>query len=182
MESIENITKLLAHYKTLGERTMGQLSEEEIHLEPGVDTNSIAIIVKHLHGNMLSRWTNFLTEDGEKEWRERDAEFEDTITSKANLIEKWDEGWNCFLGTVRTLSNEDLEKTVYIRNEGHSVTDAIQRQLAHYSYHVGQMVFLGKIIKGENWQSLSIPKGKSKEYNQQKFSTEKTRRHFTDKV
>ena len=179
---VTNIIKLFRYYKSLGERTIDQLNKEEIHLEPAKDTNSISIIVKHLQGNMLSRWTNFLTEDGEKEWRERDAEFEDTITSKEDLMKKWNEGWGCLLGALEQLKQEDLIKTVYIRNEGHQVEDAIYRQLAHYSYHIGQMVYLGKLIKGEDWKSLSIPKGKSKEYNQEKFSQSKGERHFTDDV
>lgn len=182
IESTENIVKLLTYYKRLGERTLEQLNEEEIHLEPATNANSIAIIVKHLHGNMRSRWTNFLTEDGEKPWRERDGEFEDTLRSKKELLEKWNEGWDCFLQAIRSLTKEDLQKTIYIRNEGHQVVDAIHRQLAHYSYHVGQMVYLGKLIKGEGWQSLSIPKGRSQDYNQQKFSETKADKHFTDKV
>ncbi len=179
---IENILKLFSYYKSLGERTFEVLSDEELHLEPATDANSVSIIVKHLWGNMLSRWTNFLTEDGEKEWRNRDSEFEETIKTREALIEKWEEGWQCLFDALENLSENDLEKTIFIRNEGHSVIDAIHRQLAHYSYHIGQIVFLGKLIKGEDWKSLSIPKGESKIYNADKFSTEKADRHFTDKV
>ena len=171
--STENIIKLFQYYKSLGERTFEVLSDEELHLEPATDANSISIIVKHLWGNMLSRWTNFLTEDGEKDWRDRDDEFESTIKSREELVVKWEEGWNCLFEAIGNLKESDLEKTVYIRNEGHSVIDAIHRQLAHYSYHIGQIVYLGKLIKGEEWQSLSIPKGLSNNYNAQKFSSRK---------
>ncbi len=179
---IESILKLFRYYKSLGERTFEALSDEELHLEPAPGANSISIIVKHLWGNMLSRWTNFLTEDGEKDWRNRDEEFEVTIKTREELLTKWEEGWQCLFNAIGNLSEEDLERTIYIRNEGHSVIDAIHRQLAHYSYHVGQIVFLGKLIKGEGWESLSIPKGGSNDYNSNKFSSEKADRHFTDKV
>lgn len=178
---IANTVKVFEYYKSLGERTFAALTDEELHLEPDSDVNSISIIVKHLWGNMRSRWTNFLTEDGEKEWRERDEEFESTFKTREEMIEKWDEGWKCVIDTLSGLNSKDLDKTVYIRNEGHKVSDAIQRQLAHYSYHVGQIVFLGKMIKGKEWQSLSIPKGESASFNKEKFSKEKSDRHFTDK-
>ena len=180
--STENIAKLFRYYKSLGERTFMALSDEELHLEPAKDANSISIIVKHLWGNMMSRWTNFLTEDGEKEWRKRDEEFEVTIKTREELLDKWEEGWACLLDTIDHLTEEDFSKTIYIRNEGHSVEDAIHRQLAHYSYHVGQIVYLGKIMKGEDWESLSIAKGGSKTYNLEKFASEKKDQHFTDEV
>jgi len=179
---LENTIKLLEYYKSLGEKTFAQLTDEELHLEPAEGANSIAIIVKHVWGNMMSRWTNFLTEDGEKTWRDRDGEFEATLRSRQEFDEKWEEGWSCFLGALKGLKAEDLNKTVYIRNEGHTVMEAILRQLAHYASHIGQIVYLGKIIKGEDWKSLSIPKGKSVEYNQQKFAQDKQERHFTDEV
>ena len=176
---LENLINLLEYYKSLGEKTFAQLSDEELHLEPAEDANSIAIIVKHLWGNMLSRWTNFLSEDGEKEWRDRDGEFDSTIKTRKEFDEKWEEGWSTFLGALRDLNEADLNKIVYIRNEGHSVIDAIHRQLAHYASHIGQIMYLGKIIKGSEWKSLSIPKGKSSEFNAEKFSKDKTERHFT---
>ncbi len=179
---IENIVKLLQYYKSLGERSFDALSDEELHLIPGDGSNSIPTIVKHLWGNMMSRWTNFLTEDGEKDWRDREGEFETTIKSREEMLEKWEEGWKIFLDALRSLKEEDLQRTVYIRNEGHSVIDAIHRQLAHYSYHIGQIVYLAKLIKGEDWASLSIPKGGTSQYNKDKFSGEKSKRHFTDKV
>ena len=181
MESyLTSIIKQFEYYKSLGDKTFEQLSLEELQKEFAEDSNSISIIVKHLVGNMLSRWTNFLTEDGEKEWRQRDLEFEDTYTSKDQLIKDWNTGWNCLFEAMTPLAETDLERIIYIRNQGHTVTEAINRQLAHYAYHVGQIVFLGKLVKGKNWQSLSIPKGNSSKYNAEKFSKEKGRRHFTD--
>ena len=172
--------KQFQYYKTLGDKVISQLSFEELQWLPHKDTNNISIIIKHIVGNMLSRWTNFLTEDGEKAWRYRDQEFEDTYTSKEILISSWEKGWQCLFDAITPLTSQDLERIIYIRNQGHTVTEAINRQLAHYAYHVGQIVFLGKLIKKSNWESLSIPKGKSTTYNQEKFSKEKGRRHFTD--
>ncbi len=172
--------KQFEYYKSLGDKTISQLTFEDLQNEVAKDSNSIAIIVKHLVGNMLSRWTDFLTEDGEKEWRQRDEEFEDTFSSKAELLEAWQSGWDCLFNAFKQLSENDLERIIYIRNEGHTITEAIHRQMMHYGYHVGQIVFLGKLIKGNDWQSLSIPKGQSKIYNKAKFETDKSRRHFTD--
>ena len=129
---------------------------------------------------MLSRWTDFLTSDGEKEWRNRDAEFENNISSREELLDKWNSGWTCLLDALAELTQEDLQKEIYIRNMGHSVTEAINRQLAHYPYHIGQIVFIGKMACGENWNSLSIPKGKSNTYNTDKFSKPKHKEHFTN--
>jgi hypothetical protein len=172
--------KQVKYYKSLGDKTFEQLNFDELQKELAEDSNSITIIVKHLVGNMLSRWTNFLTEDGEKSWRQRDQEFMDTYTSKEDMLYAWENGWNCVFKAIEPLKNTDLEKIIYIRNQGHTVTEAINRQLAHYAYHVGQIVFLGKLIKGNQWTSLSIPKGKSEDFNAKKFSKEKTKRHFTD--
>lgn len=172
--------KQFEYYKSLGDKTINQLSIEELKQEFVKESNSISIIVKHIVGNMLSRWTNFLTEDGEKEWRHRDTEFVDTFETKDALVDYWNKGWSCLFKAIKPLNNKDLERIIYIRNQGHTVTEAINRQLAHYSYHIGQIVFLGKLLKGTDWVSLSIPKGNSVTYNQEKFSKEKGRRHFTD--
>lgn len=177
---LESVLKQFQYYKMLADKTIAVLSDEEIHWQPGTDTNSVAIIVKHMAGNMLSRWTNFLTEDGEKEWRKRDEEFEDSYDSKEEMIAHWESGWKCLFDALAAVTPDKLEHLIYIRNMGHTVMEAINRQLAHYPYHVGQIVFLGKIIKGDSWISLSIPKGGSKSYNQEKFSKEKERKHFTD--
>ncbi len=181
MESyLTSVIKQFDYYKSLGDKTFINLSFEDFQKEFVKDSNSIAVIVKHLVGNMLSRWTNFLTEDGEKSWRHRDQEFENTFTSKTDIIENWNRGWQCLFDAINTLKTDDLERIIYIRNQGHTVTEAINRQLAHYSYHVGQIIFLGKLLQGENWKSLSIPKGNSSKYNKEKFGKAKSRRHFTD--
>ena len=129
---------------------------------------------------MLSRWTDFLTSDGEKEFRNRDSEFENDIKTREELIDKWDEGWTCLFNAINSLTTDDLDKIIYIRNQGHTVTEAINRQLAHYPYHVGQIVFIGKMLCNDNWNSLSIPKGNSTAYNAEKFSKPKHTLHFTD--
>ena len=167
---LTSITKQFEYYKSLGDKTFVQLGFDELQNEIALDSNSISIIVKHLVGNMLSRWTNLLTEDGEKEWRQRDLEFEDSYTSKAELLDAWEKGWQCLFDAITPLTTSDLERITYIRNQGHTITEAINRQLAHYSYHVGQIVFLGKVLKGKDWQSLSIPKGGSAKYNEEKFN------------
>ena len=166
-EYIESIKKRFLYYKSTGEKAIQQLTEEQLFDKPSPESNSIAIIVNHLHGNMLSRWTNFYTEDGEKEWRNRDAEFENEILSEKELKEKWDEGWACVFGVIDELTITDLQKKVFIRSEKHSVIDAINRQLTHYSYHIGQIVYIAKFYKDKQWASLTIPKGKSKEFNRQ---------------
>ncbi len=177
---LNSAKKQFEYYKSLGDKTFAQLNEELFFWHPNQENNSIAIIVKHIAGNMLSRWTNFLTEDGEKEWRHRDQEFINSFETKEEVIAYWNEGWSCLFTAINPLTEDDLERIIYIRNQGHSVTEAINRQLCHYSYHVGQIVFLGKIILDNNWNTLSVAKGKSKEYNQEKFSKEKLRKHFTD--
>lgn len=163
---LESIIKRFTDYKKLGDKTFAQLDEKAMHVTPNEASNSIAIIIQHMHGNMLSRWTNFLTEDGEKPWRKRDAEFEPAQFSKEALLNRWNEGWAVVLNTLSSLTTDDLSKTIYIRNEPHSVVDAINRQLAHYSYHIGQIVFLGKWILSTQWQTLSIPKNGSDIFNQ----------------
>ena len=177
---LSSINKQFDYYKSLGEKTFHQIPEDKLFWQYNEESNSIASIVKHMHGNMMSRWTDFLTSDGEKEWRKRDAEFENDIQNKAELISKWNEGWECLFNAIQPLTEADLNKEIYIRNMGHSVVEAINRQLAHYSYHVGQIVFIGKMIADESWNSLSIPKGGSNAYNQEKFSKPKRKEHFTD--
>lgn len=177
---LSSVTKQFEYYKLLGDKTIAQLPEDKLMWQYNQESNSIATIVKHLHGNMLSRWTDFLTTDGEKEWRKRDAEFDNDILTKELVLKIWEEGWTCFMDTLKNLNEDDLEKIIYIRNQGHTVLEAINRQLAHYPYHVGQIVFVGKMILNEKWQSLSIPRGNSNTYNAEKFSKEKGRAHFTD--
>jgi hypothetical protein len=169
-----------AYYKLLGEKTFDQVKDENLFHQINEESNSMATIVKHLHGNMLSRWTDFLTTDGEKQWRKREEEFDNDINSRNQMLEIWMEGWSCLFSALDSLKEEDLNKEIFIRNQGHSVAEAIYRQLAHYSYHVGQIVFLGKVFSGDKWNSLSIPKGKTREYNAEKFAQPKEKKHFTD--
>ncbi|MCB0430066.1 MAG: DUF1572 family protein [Flavobacteriales bacterium] len=168
-QELNGIIQQFEAYKALGEKTFAQLPDEKLFWQYNADSNSIATVVKHMWGNMLSRWTDFLTTDGEKEWREREAEFENDITTREELLKKWKEGWGCLLGALHSLSEEDLQKQVKIRNQPHTVPEAIFRQLAHYSYHVGQIVYVGKMIADGDWQSLSIPKGGTAAFNKEKF-------------
>ncbi|SEB54493.1 Protein of unknown function [Tenacibaculum sp. MAR_2009_124] len=177
---LPSVLKQVNYYKKIGYQTLEKLDDDHIFYKPDSDSNSIAIIVKHVAGNMLSRWTNFLTEDGEKNWRNRDDEFINDFTTKEEVISYWEKGWNCFISALNSLEPQDLEKIIHIRNEGHTITEAINRQLCHYPYHIGQIVFLGKLILKEKWISLSIPKNKSEEYNLHKFNQKKFKKHFTD--
>ncbi len=176
---LNSIRKQFEYYKSLGDKTFEQISDQKLFWQFNDDSNSIGTIVKHLNGNMLSRWTDFLTTDGEKEWRQRDAEFENDIRTRDELIEKWEEGWTCLFKAIDSITEDDFDKPVYIRNMGHTMIEAFNRQLAHYSYHVGQIVYLGKIVT-DSWSSLSIPKGQSKNYNKEKFAKPKRKEHFTD--
>jgi hypothetical protein len=164
-EYLSTVIRRLKYYKELGEKTFEQIEEKDFHWQPSSESNSIAVIIQHLSGNMLSRWTNFLTEDGEKNWRDRDDEFEVHTYSRQQLIDLWSKGWTCFLDTLSLLKDEDLLKTIYIRDETLSAIDAISRQLAHYPYHIGQIVYIGRLIKNNEWKSLSIPKKGSQQYN-----------------
>lgn len=177
---LESAIKLFRYYKKLGEGAIAQLNDDEVLRKPNDASNSIALIVHHLSGNMLSRWTDFLTSDGEKSWRNREAEFEESYPDKKAMLDAWEKGWACLLNTLESLKPSDLATVIYIRNEGQSVLEAIQRQLAHYSSHVGQIMYQAKIIKSDEFKSLSIPKGKSDDFNKDKFSQEKSRKHFTD--
>jgi hypothetical protein len=162
---LESAIKRLLTYKMLGEGTFAQLEEKDFYYAPDEESNSIAVIIHHLHGNMISRWTNFLTEDGEKEGRNRDEEFSPPPAGKETLLTLWEKGWSCLLDTLRSLKEEDLLATITIRHETLKAIDAINRQMAHYPYHVGQIVYIGKMIRGGAWQSLSIPRGASQHYN-----------------
>lgn len=165
---LATVINRLKYYKSLGDKTFEQLNDSDFHYQPNAASNSIAIIIQHMHGNMLSRWTNFLTEDGEKEWRKRDDEFEIHDYSKEKLLELWEAGWACFLNALGSIKKKTLKKSVSIRKENLTVIDAINRQLAHYPYHIGQIVYIGRMIKIEAWKNLSIPKGESVAYNQSK--------------
>ncbi|MGK2862045.1 MAG: DUF1572 family protein [Chitinophagaceae bacterium] len=161
----QSAIRQFSDYKALAEKTFTQINEPDFHFQPNEVTNSIAINITHMHGNMLSRWTNFLTEDGEKDWRQRDDEFETHSWTKEKLLQLWEEGWQTVFNTLESLNENDLDKTIYIRTKPLFVIEAIHRQLTHYAYHCGQIVMLGKMIKGPEWNTLSIAKGQSGNYN-----------------
>jgi len=163
---LKSCIKEFESLKSLGERSFTQIRDEDFFKSPDTESNSIAVIIRHLSGNMLSRWTDFLTTDGEKPDRNRDEEFEKLFyTDKDDILTRWESGWSCFFEAIETLDENDLTKTVLIRNQKHTVTEAINRQLAHYAYHIGQIVYLAKHLKSTEWKTLSIERGKSEEYN-----------------
>lgn len=181
---ISSVQKQFHYYKQLADSACQQLSHEEIfsqlpRMQKSMQTNSIAVIMQHLAGNMLSRWTNIWKEDGEKQWRKRDGEFVSPKQGLSELEAYWEEGWACLFKVVDSLEIEDLERTVYIRNMGHSLVEAMNRQLMHYAYHIGQIVFIAKEWRGDDWSSLSIPLGESQTYNKEKFSEFKRKEHLT---
>ena len=163
---IESAFGILKQYKTLADKALEQVSDEEFFRPPEPESNSIAIIVKHINGNLLSRWTDFLTTDGEKEWRDRDGEFEMDTMEKSQLMQMWERSWQCLFSSLEALTPDDLGKIVTIRSEPHSVLEAIHRTMAHISSHVGQIVFIAKMFKSGQWQTLTIAKRKSKEFNE----------------
>jgi hypothetical protein len=176
---LEGILKQFEYYKSLADKAVAQIADECLFSQINENSNSIAIIMKHMSGNMHSRWTDFLTSDGEKSWRNRDDEFINSFNSKSALLIYWEAGWALLFETIKALKPNDLDKIVFIRNQGHTVNEAINRQLAHYAYHVGQIVLLAKIYATE-WKTLSIAKGDSKNYNNDKFQKEQEIVHFTE--
>ena len=162
--------KRFLYYKKLSNRSLAQLSEEQIFWQYNEESNSIAIIIKHIAGNMRSRWINFLTEDGEKSWRNRDSEFENTFKTKEEVLEYWEKGWACLFEALNQITDENINSTIYIRGEAHSVVDAVFRQLAHYPYHIGQIIYIAKMMKNEDWQTLSIARNKSADFNAEMHS------------
>jgi hypothetical protein len=173
---LEDSLSLLRYYKRLGEGAMGQLDDNQFLAVLDPEMNSMAQIVKHLHGNMLSRWTGFPTADGESPTRDRDSEFVDPPATRAEVMARWNEGWDCVFAALGPLGDDDMSRTVRIRGEAHSVMQAINRQLTHYAYHVGQMVFLAKHLQNTKWKSLSIPRGQSKEFNRRVAGGESSQR------
>ncbi|MGC1686893.1 MAG: DUF1572 domain-containing protein [Candidatus Acidiferrales bacterium] len=161
---IQDSLSLFRYYKRLAERAMEQAPDDALFASLDAESNSIAVIVKHMSGNMRSRWTDFLTSDGEKPDRNRDTEFETPPTTRGELLEKWEEGWGYLFAALEPLGDEDTARTVTIRSEPHSVMQAINRQVAHYSYHIGQIVFLAKHFAGGNWRAITVPRGKSTEF------------------
>lgn len=167
---LSSVISQFSMYRTLGEKAIAQAKDEMLFWQFNPESNSMATIVKHMAGNMLSRWTDIFNTDGEKEWRNRDAEFLNDLDSRDELMALWNSGWDQLFETLNSLQESDLEKIIYIRNEAHTVMDAINRQLAHYSSHVGQIIYIGKMVCNEEWKSLSIPRNRSDEFNQEKFS------------
>lgn len=162
---LPSVIQLLKDYKLTGEKAIRQIPEEKVFWQYNEESNSVAIIVKHLWGNMLSRWTDFLTTNGEKAWRERDAEFEPGIATTDELWSKWEEGWKVLFNALEALTEDDLMRVVTIGHKEHSVVDAISRQLAHYASHIGQIIYLAKMLADKPWQSLSVPKGQSPKFS-----------------
>lgn len=167
---LDNVIVEFALLKKQGERAMAQLADEEFFVTLDAESNSVAVLIKHLAGNMRSRWTDFLTSDGEKPDRFRDREFElDADTTREQLLQWWEQGWQLVFGALEPLQSEDAMRTVIIRQEPHTVVQAVNRQLTHYATHVGQIVFLAKHLKSANWKTLSVPRGQSEQFNQQHF-------------
>jgi len=173
---VEDSLTLFTYYKGLGERAMAQLADERLFEVIDSESNSIAVIVKHLAGNMRSRWTDFLTSDGEKPWRNRDAEFEADAVSREALMQMWNDGWALVFGALEPLTDADLGRTITIRGEKHSVMQAIGRQMAHYAYHIGQIVLLAKHFQSTEWTTLSVPRGRSGEFNRKVSAGEASQR------
>lgn len=167
---------IFRYYKGLAEKAMAQVSDEELNAVLDPEMNSLAVIVNHMSGNMCSRWTDFLTSDGEKPFRNRDREFENPQADRAGIMKLWEQGWSCLFAALEGLTDDDLTRTVTIRGEPHSVMQAINRQVAHYSYHCGQIVMLAKHFKGESWKSLSVARGRSEEFNRKVAAGEASQR------
>ncbi len=166
---LENITKQFKSYKEVADKTISQLEEKDLHWKYNEESNSIASIIVHLSENMLSRWTDFFTSDGEKKSRNRDAEFESHNLSKQELLIIWKKGWTCLFDALASINDTNFNQPIYIRNKEHKLIESITRQIAHYPYHIGQIAYVGKMILNDKWQTASIAKGKSKEFMKQEF-------------
>lgn len=177
---ISNYIRQFEYYKLLADKAIQQVPKADVFSLPSVNSNSLAVIMKHLASNMLSRWTDIFESDGEKPWRDRDQEFIIDQESFNDLSQYWESGWSRLFETLNSLEDTDLDKVIYIRNMGHTVREAIIRQLCHYSYHIGQIVYVSRFYCGESFVSLSIPLGDSRKYNAEKFSKDKTIKHFTE--
>jgi uncharacterized damage-inducible protein DinB len=173
---VEDSLSLFRYYKKLAEGAMEQVSDEQLFTALDEEMNSIAIIAKHMAGNMRSRWTDFLTSDGEKPDRNRDTEFVAPPATRKDLMQVWNDGWERIFQALELLSNKDLEREIFIRGEAHSVMQAINRQIAHYAYHCGQIVFLAKHLKGNSWKTLSVPRNKSADFNRRVLAGEASQR------
>ena len=173
---LEDSIALFRFYKKMAEGAMEQVSDQHLFQVLDEEMNSIAIIVKHIAGNMRSRWSDFLNSDGEKPDRNRDSEFMEPPETREALMKIWNRGWDTVFQALEPLKDSDLDRTVYIRSEPHSVTQAINRQLSHYAYHIGQIVFLAKHFKSSTWKTLSVPRNKSAEFNRKVLAGEASQR------
>lgn len=182
LQEIQGVHKQFEYYRTLADKTFLVLSQDDLNWKCKAESNSIAMLIRHISGNLTSRFTNFFTEDGEKPWRNRDEEFADGLYDRHELITNWEKSWAILFHVMDGIDETNIEAKVSIRGQEHSVAEALYRQLAHYSYHIGQLVFLGKMIQDKAWQSLSIPKNKSNDFNQVKFSNPNSEAHFTDNL
>ena len=180
--NLEGTVRLFRYYKMLTEQTIRQLEDEDLFLTPKEDLNSIAVLMKHLSGNMISRWTNFRTEDGEKPWRARESEFEVDFKTHSELTDYWEKGWKTLFKALESVNPDELDHIIYIRNEGHTIHEAIERHLAHVAYHTGQIVLVAKWKLGDKWQALTIPKGKTDEFNRNKFNEPKSRGFYKNRL
>ncbi len=173
---VEDSLSIFRQLQGLTERAIAQVGDEQLAVALDAESNSIAVIVKHIAGNMRSRWTDFLTSDGEKPDRNRDSEFEQPPATRAALMSLWQEGWKCLYGALEPLTDADLARVITIRGEKHSVMQAINRQMSHYSLHCGQIIFLAKHLSSEHWKALTVPRGKSAEFNRRVTSGEASQR------
>jgi hypothetical protein len=173
---LDDSLSVFRYYKRLAEAAMAQVTDEQLYAVLDPEMNSIALIVKHMAGNMRSRWTDFLTTDGEKPDRNRDSEFMEPPSNREELMKWWESGWMCVFSALEPLSSEDMTRTVFIRGEAHSVMQAISRKIAHYAYHCGQIVFLAKHFQHSQWKSPTVPRGQSSKFNQQVKAGEASQR------
>ncbi|MGC2162347.1 MAG: DUF1572 domain-containing protein [Silvibacterium sp.] len=173
---VEDAQAIFHQYKKLADAAIAQVSDADLYCALDPESNSIAIIIKHMAGNMLSRWTDFLTTDGEKPTRNRDTEFEDPPATRADLLALWEQGWSCLFDALKLLTEADLARTITIRSEAHSVMQAINRQVAHYSYHCGQIILLAKHFQSSNWKCLTVPRKQSEEFNRKVRAKEASQR------
>lgn len=174
------IRKQFEYYRMLADKTILLLSEEQLNWRYNEESNSVAMLMRHIAGNLTSRFTNFFTEDGEKKWRNRDDEFRVGYFDRHQLITDWDKAWAILFELLDHINGQNIAYQVKIRNQEHTVAEALYRQLGHYSYHIGQMIYIGKMLFDKDWKSLSIPKNQSQNYNAQKFSNPNSEKHFTD--
>lgn len=180
--SLNGLISLMRYQKSVSEKAISQIDDRQLHEVIIGFEHSIAILMKHISGNLSSMWTRFRTEDGEKPWRDRENEFADDFADRQDLLKNWQKGWDVFFAAMDSISHEEIESVIYIRNEGHKIYEAAERSLSHISYHTGQIVMIARYFAGENWVSLSIPKGKTEEYNRGKFEQGRSIGFYKDRL